>query len=36
MHGWRFSTANGKHDTGDFCLVTYAVRVTGDQIEVSA
>jgi nitrite reductase/ring-hydroxylating ferredoxin subunit len=34
-HGWRFSTATGKHDSAsDVCLVVYAVRVTGDQIEV--
>ncbi len=35
QHGWRFSTATGRHD-GDsrFCLVQYAVRVEGDQIEI--
>jgi nitrite reductase/ring-hydroxylating ferredoxin subunit len=34
-HGWRFSTATGKHDSAsDVCLVVYAVRVNGDQIEV--
>jgi nitrite reductase/ring-hydroxylating ferredoxin subunit len=34
-HGWRFSTATGRHDqASDVCLVVYAVRVTGDQIEV--
>src|SRR5438067_4303237 len=34
-HGWRFSTATGKHDeASDVCLVTYAVRVTGETIEV--
>ena len=34
-HGWRFSTATGHHDTAsDVCLVTYAVRVVGDQIEI--
>jgi nitrite reductase/ring-hydroxylating ferredoxin subunit len=35
MHGWRFSTATGRHDeASDVCLVTYPVRVTGDQIEI--
>ena len=34
-HGWRFSTATGRHDTAsDVCLVTYAVRVNGGAIEV--
>jgi nitrite reductase (NADH) small subunit len=34
-HGWRFSTATGRHDeASEFCLITYAVRVTGEQIEV--
>ena len=34
-HGWRFSTATGRHDqASDVCLVTYAVRVTGEHIEV--
>ncbi len=34
-HGWRFSTATGKHDSAsDVCLVAYAVRVNGDQIEI--
>ncbi|MEJ7604014.1 MAG: Rieske (2Fe-2S) protein [Kofleriaceae bacterium] len=34
-HGWRFSTATGKHElAAAYCLVTYAVRVVGDQIEV--
>ena len=34
-HGWRFSTATGRHDqASDVCLMTYAVRVTGDLIEV--
>ena len=34
-HGWRFSTATGRHDTAsDVCLVTYAVRVTDGAIEV--
>jgi len=34
-HGWRFSTATGRHDSAsDVCLVTYAVRVSGEQIEI--
>ena len=34
-HGWRFSTATGRHDqASDVCLVSYAVRVVGDQIEI--
>jgi nitrite reductase (NADH) small subunit len=34
-HGWRFSTETGCHDgTSDVCLVTYAVRVVGDQIQI--
>ena len=34
-HGWRFSTATGRHDeASDVCLATFAVRVTGEQIEV--
>jgi nitrite reductase (NADH) small subunit len=34
-HGWRFSTATGRHDeASEFCLVVYAVRVNGEQIEV--
>lgn len=34
-HGWRFSTATGRHDTAsDVCLVRYDVRVMGDQIEI--
>ena len=34
-HGWRFSTATGRHDqASDVCLVRYAVRVTGEQIEI--
>ena len=35
QHGWRFSTATGRHDQeAQFCLVTYPVRVTGDRIEI--
>lgn len=34
-HGWRFSTATGRHDeASDVCLVSYAVRVNGDTIEI--
>lgn len=34
-HGWRFSTATGRHDeASDVCLVRYPVRVTGEQIEI--
>jgi nitrite reductase (NADH) small subunit len=35
QHGWRFSTATGCHaDASQYCLVTYAVRVVGDMIEI--
>jgi nitrite reductase/ring-hydroxylating ferredoxin subunit len=35
QHGWRFSTASGQAaDAAEFCLVTYAVRVVGEQIEI--
>src|SRR5258706_16345673 len=35
QHGWRFSTATGRApESSEYCLVTYAVRVVGDQIEV--
>lgn len=34
-HAWRFSTATGcVADASQHCLAMYAVRVTGDQIEV--
>jgi len=34
-HGWRFSTATGRHDTAsDVCLMTFTVRINGDAIEV--
>ena len=34
-HAWRFSTATGRHaDASEYCLVTYAVRVVEDQIEI--
>jgi nitrite reductase/ring-hydroxylating ferredoxin subunit len=36
-HGWRFSTATGRHDeASDVCLVTYPVRINGDVIEIEA
>lgn len=35
MHGYRFSAETGRHDAAsEYCLVMYAVRVTGDQIEI--
>ena len=35
QHAWRFATATGCHaEASEFCLVTYAVRVVGDHIEV--
>ena len=35
QHGWRFSTATGRHDTAsEYCLTVYAVRVSGGQIEI--
>jgi nitrite reductase/ring-hydroxylating ferredoxin subunit len=34
-HGWRFSTATGRHsEASDVCLVTYAIRVNGEALEV--
>jgi len=34
-HGWRFSTETGCHDSAsNVCLMRYAVRVVGEQIEV--
>jgi len=34
-HGWRFSTATGQApDASEYCLVTYAVRVVDDRIEI--
>ena len=34
-HGWRFSTATGRHDqASDVCLALYGVRVIGENIEV--
>lgn len=35
QHGWRFSTATGRHDlASDVCLVRYPVRVHGEHIEI--
>lgn len=35
QHGWRFSTATGRTpEPSEYCLITYAVRVVGDVIEV--
>lgn len=35
QHGWRFSTATGRHDeASEYCLVYYAVRVAEDRIEI--
>jgi len=35
QHGWRFSTATGlAPESSEYRLVTYPVRVVGDQIEV--
>jgi nitrite reductase/ring-hydroxylating ferredoxin subunit len=35
QHGWRFSTETGKTpEPSELCLVTYAVRVVGENIEV--
>lgn len=35
QHGWRFSTATGRHDSGAaYCLVRYEVRIEGGRIEV--
>jgi len=34
-HGWRFSTATGRHaEASEYCLKSYPVRVVGDAIEV--
>ena len=34
-HGWRFSTLTGMHELASaYCLVTYAVRVVEDRIEI--
>lgn len=36
-HAWRFSAETGRHaEASEYCLVTYPVRVTGDDIEVSS
>ena len=35
QHGWRFSTATGRHEqASEYCLTRYAVRVVEDRIEV--
>ena len=35
QHGWRFSTATGRHEqASEWCLVRYEVRVVDDRIEV--
>lgn len=35
QHGYRFSVETGWHDSSsDYCLVTYAVRVVGEVIEI--
>ena len=34
-HGWRFSTATGcQPEASEVCLVTYAVRVVDEQLEI--
>jgi nitrite reductase/ring-hydroxylating ferredoxin subunit len=35
LHGWRFSTTTGCHDTAsNVCLKRYEVRIAGDRIEI--
>jgi len=35
QHAWRFSTETGRHaEASQYCLMTYPVRVVGDQIEI--
>ena len=35
QHAWRFSTETGcQAEASEYCLVTYPVRIVGDQIEV--
>jgi nitrite reductase (NADH) small subunit len=35
QHAWRFSTETGRHaEASEYCLVTYAVRVLGDEIQI--
>jgi methylamine---glutamate N-methyltransferase subunit C len=36
VHGWRFDAASGAHDSSPTCLVTYPVRIVGDDVEVAA
>ncbi len=34
-HAWRFSTATGRHsEASEYCLITYAVRVVGDDVQI--
>ena len=36
LHGWRFSTTTGCHDTAsNVCLTRYDVRIRGDEIEIN-
>ncbi len=36
-HAWRFSTATGRHaEASEYCLLTYPVRITGEDIEVDS
>ncbi|MFN0253645.1 MAG: Rieske (2Fe-2S) protein [Kofleriaceae bacterium] len=36
-HAWRFSTATGQHaEASEYCLLTYPVRVVGEEIEVDS
>ncbi len=32
VHGWRFSTETGCHETASYCLQRYPVRIVDDQI----
>ena len=35
QHAWRFSTATGRQsEASQYCLVTYAVRIVDDRIEI--
>jgi nitrite reductase/ring-hydroxylating ferredoxin subunit len=35
QHAWRFSTATGcQAEASQYCLVTYAVRIVDDRIEI--
>jgi nitrite reductase (NADH) small subunit len=36
-HAWRFSTTTGQHaEASEYCLLTYPVRVVGEDIEVES